>query len=176
MKRKLCLLLIGTLVWACFTDIGSSVSGVAAVENGVMTVRFEDAALEKNVEAGMLVTVGGTASPIVSVGVGADGRAFAQAETALADGTDGVIFAHEDLTINGSGSLTVTGGWKHGISANDDLVITGGTITVEAATDAIRANDSLRIKDADITVTAGDDGITTASTPTRPSTSLAAPS
>ena len=81
------LLLIGTLVWACFTDIGSSVSGVAAVENGVMTVRFEDAALEKNVEAGMLVTVGGTASPIVSVGVGADGRAFAQAETALADGT-----------------------------------------------------------------------------------------
>ena len=81
------LLLIGTLVWACFTDIGSSVSGVAAVENGVMTVRFEDAALEKNVEAGMLVTVGDTASPIVSVGVGADGRAFAQAETALADGT-----------------------------------------------------------------------------------------
>ena len=83
-------------------------------------------------------------------------------ETALADGTDGVIFAHEDLTINGSGSLTVTGGWKHGISANDDLVITGGTITVEAVTDAIRANDSLRIKDADITVTAGDDGIAVA--------------
>ena len=59
-------------------------------------------------------------------------------ETALADGTDGVI------------------------SANDDLVITGGTITVEAVTDAIRANDSLRIKDADITVTAGDDGIAVA--------------
>ena len=81
------LLLIGTLVWACFTDIGSSVSGVAAVESGVMTVRFEDAALEKNVEAGMSVTVGGTVSPIVSVGADADGRAFAQAETALADGT-----------------------------------------------------------------------------------------
>ncbi len=81
------LLLIGTLVWACFTDIGSSVNGVAAVDSGVMTVRFEDTGLEKNVEAGMLVTVGGTSSPIVSVGTGADGRIFAQAETALADGT-----------------------------------------------------------------------------------------
>ncbi|MBR1845317.1 MAG: carbohydrate-binding domain-containing protein [Oscillospiraceae bacterium] len=83
-------------------------------------------------------------------------------ETALADGTDGVIFAHEDLTINGSGSLTVTGGWKHGIAANDDLVITGGTITVDTVKDGIRANDSLRIKNADITVTAGDDGIVVA--------------
>ena len=81
------LLLAGTLIWACFTYIGSSVSGVAAVENGVMTVRFDDPALEKNVEAGMSVTVGDTSSPIVSVGRGADGALFAQAETALANGT-----------------------------------------------------------------------------------------
>ena len=81
------LLLIGTLIWAGFTYIGSSVSGVAAVEDGVMTVRFEDPALEKKVEAGMSVTVGDTSSPIVSVGHSADGRAFAQAETALADGS-----------------------------------------------------------------------------------------
>ena len=81
------LLLAGTLVWASFTYIGSSVSGVAAVENGVMTVRFEDAALEKNVEAGMIVHVGGASSPVISVGHAADGRLFAQAETALADGT-----------------------------------------------------------------------------------------
>jgi hypothetical protein len=39
------------------------------------------------VEAGMSVTVGETSSVIVSVGSGADGRAFAQAATALADGT-----------------------------------------------------------------------------------------
>ena len=80
-------LLAGTLIWACFTYIGSSVSGVATVEDGVMTVRFDDSALEKNVEAGMRVTVGETASAITSVGLAADGRYFAQAETALADGT-----------------------------------------------------------------------------------------
>ncbi len=78
---------------------------------------------------------------------------------ALADKTDGVIFAHDDLTINGAGSLVVSGGYKHGIAANDDLIITGGTISVSSVADAIRVNDSLNIKDAALTVTAGDDGI-----------------
>ena len=82
-------------------------------------------------------------------------------DTALSDGTDGAIFAHDDLTINGSGSLTVTAQYSHGISANDDLVITGGTITISAVDDAIHVNDSIRIKDAAITATAGDDGLLT---------------
>ena len=83
-------------------------------------------------------------------------------DTALQDGTDGAIFAHDDLTINGSGSLTVTAEYRNGIAANADLVITGGTITITAAADAIHANDSVCIKEAQITVDAGDDGIVTA--------------
>ena len=83
-------------------------------------------------------------------------------DTALQDGTDGAIFAHDDLTINGSGSLSVTAEYRHGIAANDDLVITGGTITIKAAADAIHANDSVCVKEAQITVDAGDDGIVTA--------------
>ena len=82
-------------------------------------------------------------------------------DAALSDGTDGAIFAHDDLTINGGGSLTVTVQYSHGISANDDLVITGGTITISAVDDAIHVNDSIRIKDAAITATAGDDGLLT---------------
>ena len=78
---------------------------------------------------------------------------------AVAEEITGVVFSHDDLTINGSGSLTVTGGYKHGIVAKDDLVITGGSISVEAPTDGIRANDSFRIRNADITVNAGDDGV-----------------
>ena len=85
----------------------------------------------------------------------------AYSEQALKDGTDGAVFAHDDLTINGSGSLTVNAEYRHGIAANDDLIITGGTITVTAAADAIHANDSLRIKEASITLDAGDDGMVT---------------
>ena len=82
-------------------------------------------------------------------------------DEALEDGTGGTIFAHDDLTINGSGSLTITANYKHGIDANDDLIITGGTIAINAVTDGIHVNDSFRMKDADIVIEAGDDGIIT---------------
>ena len=82
-------------------------------------------------------------------------------EEALSDNTGGVIFSHDDLTVNGSGSLTVSASYKHGIDANDDLVITGGTIVIEAPADGIHASDSLRICSADLTINAGDDGLAT---------------
>ncbi len=82
-------------------------------------------------------------------------------EEALSDNTGGAIFSHDDLTVNGSGSLTVSASCKHGIDANDDLVITGGTVVIEAPADGIHASDSLRICSADLTINAGDDGLST---------------
>lgn len=82
-------------------------------------------------------------------------------DEALEDGTGGVIFAHDDLTINGDGSLTITAAYKHGIDANDDLIIAGGNITINAPKDAIHVNDSIRIANADITIDDKDDGIVT---------------
>ena len=78
---------------------------------------------------------------------------------ALEDNTGGAIFAHDDLTINGSGSLTITANYKHGIDANDSLVITGGTITVTAPQDGIHVNDSFRFIAANLTICAGDDAV-----------------
>ena len=83
-------------------------------------------------------------------------------EEALSDKTDAVLFSHDDLTINGTGTLRVTDGYKHGIAANDDLVITGGKIYVDAPVDGVRANDRVNICTSDIHVTAGDDGIVVA--------------
>ncbi len=83
-------------------------------------------------------------------------------EAALADGTGGAIFARDDLTINGSGSLTIVSGYKHGIDANDDLILTGGTISVTAPKDGLHANDSLRIMNTDLTVNVEDDGLVAA--------------
>ena len=80
-------------------------------------------------------------------------------EEAVSAGVDGTVYSRDDLTINGTGSLTVTADYQHGIVCNDDFVITGGTVSVTAAQDTIHANDSARIKDADLTLSAGDDGI-----------------
>ncbi|MCR5586060.1 MAG: carbohydrate-binding domain-containing protein [Lachnospiraceae bacterium] len=78
--------------------------------------------------------------------------------TAIADGISAACFARDDLTINGTGKLSINGAYKHGIEANDDMVIAGCDLTIEAAADAINANDSLRITEATVSATAGDDG------------------
>lgn len=77
-----------------------------------------------------------------------------------ASGVDGVIYSRDDLTINGSGALVIDGAYKHGVVCNDDLVITGGNITINAAQDGVHANDSVRIREAALAISAGDDGIT----------------
>ncbi len=75
------------------------------------------------------------------------------------DGTNGVIFAHDDLTINGSGSLSIVSDYEHGIKAKDSLKICGGTISIKAISDGIHVNDHFRMTAADVTIDAMDDGI-----------------
>lgn len=75
------------------------------------------------------------------------------------DNVDGVIFSKDDLTINGSGSLTVTAGYQHGIVSKDDLVITGGEITVNANGQGINGKDCVKIKDGTIKLTTQGDAI-----------------
>ncbi len=77
---------------------------------------------------------------------------------------NGVIFARDDLTINGSGELNISANYKFGIDANDSLHITGGIITIDAATDAIHVNDELNLTGADLTIDCGDDGLHSDST------------
>ncbi|MCR4709532.1 MAG: carbohydrate-binding domain-containing protein [Clostridiales bacterium] len=72
---------------------------------------------------------------------------------------DAAIFSKDDLTINGSGALTVKAAYGHGVVSKDDLKITGGNITVEAAKKALSGNDSVRIADGDIKLISGTDSI-----------------
>ena len=120
--------------------------------NGVTITCSDDAAIRVDQADKVFLTLAeGTENTVTS------GENYSEA--ALADKTDGAIFAHDDLTINGSGSLTVTAAYKHGIAANDSLRITGGKITVTAPADTIHVNDSLHITGAAITLSAGDDAI-----------------
>lgn len=73
---------------------------------------------------------------------------------------DAAIFSKQDLTFNGLGSLTVTSPAAHGIVCKDDLVLTGGTYTVNSASHGLDANDSVRISSSTkLTIDAGKDGI-----------------
>ncbi len=80
--------------------------------------------------------------------------------TAIDDNNvDATLFSKQDLTINGSGSLTISSPAGHGIVCKDDLVITGGTFEINSASHGIEANDSVRITNASLTIDAGKDAI-----------------
>ena len=72
---------------------------------------------------------------------------------------DGAVYSKQDLTFNGTGSLTVTSPAGHGIVCKDDLVITGGTYTVNSSSHGVDANDSVRIVNATLNIDAGKDAI-----------------
>ncbi len=72
---------------------------------------------------------------------------------------DGAIYSKQDLTFNGEGTLTVTSTSEHGIVCKDDLVFTGGTYNVTAASHGLDANDSVRIVNTTLNIDAGKDGI-----------------
>lgn len=76
-----------------------------------------------------------------------------------AEEPDAALFSKSDLTINGTGSLTIDANYKHGINSKDDLKILGGTLTVDAVSDGIRGKDCIALKTASITITAGSDGM-----------------
>lgn len=73
--------------------------------------------------------------------------------------TDAVIFSKDDLTINGSGSLTILSMYGGGICCKDDLKITGGSFTITSGKDAIKANDSIAVASGSFFLTAGKDGL-----------------
>ena len=80
----------------------------------------------------------------------------------LEEGSDepnAALFSKDDLTINGTGSLEVAGSYAHAVNSKDDLVITGGTLTVTAVEDGLRGRDCVKIADGTFDVTAGADAI-----------------
>lgn len=77
----------------------------------------------------------------------------------VTDEPNACIFSKDDLTINGNGSLTVTGNYNNGIASKDDLKITAGIVNVTAANNGLKGKDSVTIKGGDITVTSTGDGI-----------------
>lgn len=75
------------------------------------------------------------------------------------DEPDATIFCTCNLTVNGSGTLNVDATTHHGIHSTDDLVVTGGTLSVNAANDGLVGKDSVKIGGASVHVTAQDDGV-----------------
>ena len=82
-----------------------------------------------------------------------DGSAF------TSEDANACIYATCDLTINGSGSLDVSGNYCHGVFSKDDLAVYGGSINVSAVEDGLNGKDSVKIGAGDISIDSGADGV-----------------
>ncbi|MBR0040801.1 MAG: carbohydrate-binding domain-containing protein [Oscillospiraceae bacterium] len=92
---------------------------------------------------------------------GTENRISASGELSELDGVgaDGAIFAKCDLTVNGTGSLSVTCESGHGLVSKDDLKIAAASLTLEAAKQGLSGKDSVSIASGTVTIASEGDGI-----------------
>ena len=72
---------------------------------------------------------------------------------------DAVVFSKDDLTFNGTGTLTITSPAGHGIVCKDELVFTDGVYEIGASRHAVSAKDSIAIAGGTYSLAAYGDGI-----------------
>ena len=71
---------------------------------------------------------------------------------------DACIFSKEDLTLKGTGTLSIDAIGK-GIVSKDDLKVTGGSYTIIADEHAVSGKESILINDGTFSITAGEKGL-----------------
>ena len=80
--------------------------------------------------------------------------------TVVNEEPDACLFIDSDLSINGSGSITVTGNYGDAIRCKKDLkLVSGNVIILSAVQRGIKAKNSICIKDGTVDVTSSNSGI-----------------
>ena len=118
-----------------FTISNASSSAVYGIKSGSITITTEE----------------GTDNYIT------DGTGYQYEEDA--DEPDAAVFSKDDIILEGSGTLTVTGNYGCGIRSKDDLTVKSGTYVIDAVQDAMKGKDSVEIEGGTFTLNAGEDGI-----------------
>jgi hypothetical protein len=158
---KVCITAAGTYVLSGNLTDGQVL--VNCVDAGVVDLVLKDVTITNNDSACIFIEKAQNAVITLyegTVNTLADGYIYLY-PNALVDEPDGAIFSLEDLTINGSGKLIVTGNYLNGIVSKDGLTIDGGDIQVNAQQHAIKGKDYLVINDGNILINALGDGIKT---------------
>lgn len=130
---------------------------VDSAGDGVVRLVLDDATITSETSAAINVV---DAKSVVVVLADGSENTLADAATyedTSEDAPTGTLYSTADLTIGGTGSLTVTGNSNNGIVGKDGLVITGGTIDVTSVDDGILGKDYLVLTDGTVTVEATGD-------------------
>ena len=132
---------------------------IDADESAKIQLILSEAVIESNGQSAIVVL--NADKVFLTLAEGTDNSVSATGELAPFGevNADGAVFSRCDLTVNGTGSLSVKCETGHGIVSKDDLKIASGTITVDAARQGLSGKDSVSIADGTISITAGTDAI-----------------
>ncbi|MBQ3567295.1 MAG: carbohydrate-binding domain-containing protein, partial [Oscillospiraceae bacterium] len=72
---------------------------------------------------------------------------------------DAVIFSKDDLSMNGSGTLTINANYNEGITTKNDLRISDSNISITSKGNGIKGKDSVVVQNTTLKINAGEDGI-----------------
>lgn len=135
---------------------GSSTAGVVVNSDGNVRLTLEGVTLSST--SGPAIYVQNAKNTVINL---ADGTTSTVSDTTTHNDQEltAAIYSHDDLIFTGNGTVNITGNFADGISSNDDLTISSGTINVTATDDGIRGKDSVEVYGGTITVNAGDEGI-----------------
>lgn len=145
----------GTYVFSGDCDNGSitvkkGVTGVTIVLNGLTLTNDDSAAitLNKTAEAS-LIAAAGTTNTVADTAGSNDENAAVKVKSGAA------------LAIGGTGTLTVDGNAKNGIKGAADAVITVGEVklNINAVNDGLSCDDELKITGGTLSITAGGDAV-----------------
>lgn len=145
----------GTYVFSGDCDNGSitvkrGVTGVTIVLNGLTLTNDDSAAitLNKTAEAS-LIAAAGTTNTVADTEGPSDENAAVKVKSGAA------------LAIGGTGTLTIDGNAKNGIKGAADAVITvaEGKLNINAANDGLSCDDELNITGGTLSITAGGDAV-----------------
>ena len=75
------------------------------------------------------------------------------------DASGAALYARDDLSIAGSGKLTVCGYINNAIATTNHLTVLGGELTLKAANNGLKGKDSVLAAGGVIDITGGNDGI-----------------
>ncbi|GMK42504.1 hypothetical protein PCCS19_55640 [Paenibacillus sp. CCS19] len=151
----------GTYVVSGKLDDGQIVVNVA--DEGVVRLILNGAEIHYSTSSPIYVEEAGKlilSLPEGTNNVVSDGTAYELAD-ASTDEPNAAIFSKDDMTINGTGKLTVEGNYNNGIASKDKLKITGGTFEIHAADDAVMGRDLVAVKDGLFVIDAKGHGIKT---------------
>jgi hypothetical protein len=143
---------------------GSLTNGRIVVRaDGDELVRLVLDGVEINCSSSAPITVQSAKKVILIVPEGtvnmlSDGASYVY-DDAAAEEPNAAIFSKADLSVTGSGSLTVNGRFNDGLSSRDGLILRNCNLTVTALDDGIRGRDYLVVRGGTIRVTASGDGL-----------------